>query len=81
MSIHEDNPLGGMMGKKGKDALLVMPGDDTEEGSGDAMGAASALIDALHAKDAAGVVDAFKALSLHCSEGSDEEAPPSGEMG
>lgn len=58
--ITKDDPLGMLMGK---DA----PASSVEEdaaGEDDGLGAAQALLDAIHAKDAAGVRDAFSALNL-----------------
>lgn len=62
-SIFESDPLGGTLGKSsGGDSDVV---DDVEApGVDDGLGSAQALLDAIHAKDAAGVRDAFSALSL-----------------
>jgi len=60
--ISKDDPLGAILGGgKGKDAVIMA---DDEPADDDGTGAAQALIDAIHAKDAAGVRDAFSALNL-----------------
>jgi hypothetical protein len=59
--ILKDDPLGTLMGGKGKKDVAIV--EETPEDDG-GLGAAQALIDAIHAKDAAGVADAFSALNL-----------------
>jgi hypothetical protein len=58
--ITKDDPLGMLMGK---DAPTT-PAEEDALGEDDGLGAAQALLDAIHAKDAAGVRDAFSALNL-----------------
>lgn len=58
--ITKDDPLGALMGK-GADVAVI---DDIETPADDDLGPAQALLDAIHAKDAAGVRDAFTALNL-----------------
>lgn len=82
MAIEHDDPLGAMLGK-GHSAALMLPDDDEEEGkkADTEHEAATALIDALHARDSGGVADAFKALYACCKPGADDEdmAPDSEE--
>lgn len=57
--LMKDDPLGALMSK---DAPVDEPLEDPADDEG--LGAAQALLDAIHAKDAGGVRDAFSALSL-----------------
>ena len=82
MAIHDDDPLGSLMGGKGG---LPKGGDedegpDDEEAGGHA--AAGALIDAIHSKDAAAVYDAMKGMSAFMKPAGEDDmemAPDSAE--
>lgn len=81
--ITKDDPLGAILGGgAGKKDDFVAP-DDSPELDDDGTMAAQTLLDAIHAKDAAGVRDAFSALSLSMKPpGEDDmEMAPSSESG
>lgn len=77
MSIHDDDPLG-MLGKLGEEG----PEEDAEEGDKEGHMAAQAFIDAVHSKDPAAVLDAFRGMSALAKPGEDDnEMAPSSESG
>lgn len=82
--IAKDDPLGAFFGGgKGKKPAAVEV-DVAEPADDEGLGAAQALLDAIHAKDAGGVRDAFSALSLTMSppgEDDMEMAPESASGG
>jgi hypothetical protein len=82
--IHKDDPLGMLKGGAGKEkkGLLLLEDGAEDKGGEDEHGmhaSASALIDAIHAKDPVAVADAFKAMSMHAPGEDDEDMPPSSE--